>query len=222
MWLDDIDSSVANTGPTKVRPLFTGDSMETYRVIYADPPWRYDFSLSKSRRIENHYPTMTLEEICALKVPAADDAVLFLWTTNPKLREGLEVVKAWGFEYRTVLVWDKQIIGMGYWFRGRHELVLVATKGNFPPLPECLYTDSVISQRRTKHSKKPDAVRDLIAALFPEARKIELFAREKVAGWDAWGNEVESDVDLTKAQCNATLGNNAQATFPHTVAFSPM
>jgi N6-adenosine-specific RNA methylase IME4 len=173
--------------------------MDTYRVIYADPPWRYRSPLSKSRRIENHYPTMPLKEICALKIPAAEDAILFLWVTSPQLPAGVAVVEAWGFEYKTSLVWDKEIMGMGYWVRGQHEIVLVATRGNFPPLPECLYTHTVIQQRRTKHSKKPDAVRDLITALFPEARKIELFAREKVAGWDAWGNEVESDVDLAKA-----------------------
>lgn len=102
--------------------------MKKYEVIYADPPWRYDFSKSNSREIENQYPTMSVDEICSLKVPTADNAVLYLWATAPKLLEALRVMDAWGFEYKTNAVWDKQIIGMGYWFRGQHELLLVVEK----------------------------------------------------------------------------------------------
>ncbi len=92
-----------------------------YDVILADPPWRYSFSRSPTRKIENHCPTMTLADINALgpRLPVADDSVLFLWATVPTLVEGLGVLEAWGFKYKTQAVWDKQIIGMGYWFRGR-------------------------------------------------------------------------------------------------------
>lgn len=107
-----------------------------YGVIYADPPWRYD-DATPNRAVENHYPTMSNEEICALPVPAADDCVLYLWATAPKLREALEVMEAWGFNYRTHAIWDKVKIGMGYWFRGQHELLLIGTRGDVrtpPPL----------------------------------------------------------------------------------------
>lgn len=109
---------------------------DKYQVVYADPPWRYSFSRSKSRQIENQYPTMTEAEICALRIPAADDAVLFLWATAPKLRSALAVMDAWKFEYVTQAVWDKMRVGMGYWFRGQHEILLVGTRGHWsPPAP---------------------------------------------------------------------------------------
>src|SRR5208282_644580 len=133
--------------------------MGTYSVIYADPPWRYDFSKSGSRKIENQYPTMAVEEICALTIPAADNAVLYLWATAPKLLWALAVMKAWGFTYKTQAVWDKEIAGMGYWFRGQHEILLVGTKGRFSPPPQAERVSSVIRERRSKHSKKPAGVR---------------------------------------------------------------
>jgi len=109
------------------------DTQKKYDVIYADPPWKYGFSKSDSRKIENQYPTMTTEEICELSVPSKDNSVLYLWATAPKLLEAMKVIYNWGFEYKTCAVWDKEIVGMGYWFRGQHELLLVATKGKYPP-----------------------------------------------------------------------------------------
>ncbi len=102
-----------------------------YGVVYADPPWEYDFSSTTSRQIENKYPTMTVDEIKTMTLPETKNAVLYLWATAPKLIEALSVVIAWGFEYKTCLVWDKEIIGMGYWFRGQHELLLVGAEGCF-------------------------------------------------------------------------------------------
>jgi N6-adenosine-specific RNA methylase IME4 len=165
-------------------------SDKLYDVILADPPWRYSFSKSKSRKIENQYPTMSLREICDMEIPAKDNAVLYLWATAPKLPEALEVMKAWGFTYKTNAVWDKQIMGMGYWFRGQHELLLVGVNGKFSPPPTDKRTSSVLSEARGMHSKKPDIVRLMIEIWFPKASKIELFARERVEGWDAHGNEV--------------------------------
>lgn len=161
-----------------------------YDIIYADPPWRYSFSKSHSREIENQYPTMTLEEIKALDVPAKENAVLYLWATAPKLPEALSVMEAWGFTYKTCAVWDKVLMGMGYWFRGRHELLLVGTRGKFSPPDPKLRLPSVFTVRRGKHSEKPDCLRDRIGLQFPDVSKIELFARKRVPGWDAWGNEV--------------------------------
>ena len=175
-----------------------------YQIIYADPPWRYDFSATHNRDIENQYPTMELEEIKSLKIPSDDNSVLYLWATSPKLLEALDVMKEWGFKYRTHLIWDKEIIGCGWWFRGQHELLLVGVKGKFSPPENKKRISSVFKQRRTKHSKKPDIMRKLIGDWFPDKTKIELFARKPDTliedpswkGWDVWGNEVKSDIKL--------------------------
>lgn len=162
-----------------------------YDVIYADPPWRYDFSTTDNRKIENHYPTMAIEDICALGVPdmCADDCVLFLWGTNPKLKEALAVIDAWGFEYKTNMVWVKNQIGMGYYARQQHELLLIATKGKPPvPFPENRPNSAFLSPREN-HSAKPIEYYDMISKMYPNARKIELFSRKQVDGWDRWGNE---------------------------------
>ncbi len=170
--------------------------MRKYQIIYADCPWRYSFSKSGSRQIENQYPTMTVEEICSLVVPSADDSVAYLWATAPKLIEALSVMRAWGFTYKTHAVWDKEIMGMGYWFRGQHELLLVGTKGHFSPPEQTLRVSSVIKSKRVNHSEKPLLVMDLIDSWYPNATKLELFSRRKRMGWYCWGNEVESDIDL--------------------------
>ena len=171
----------------KNKPLPEGE----FDVIYADPPWRYDFEESANRDIENHYPTMSLEDICNLKVPSAKNAVLLLWATAPKLQEALAVMKSWGFEYKTNAVWDKQKIGLGYWFRGQHELLLVGTKGNFSPPDPDRRVPSVISELRGVHSKKPFKIYELIESMFPKRRYVELFAREGCnEDWSFWGNEV--------------------------------
>lgn len=167
-----------------------------YEVIYADPPWQYRHVRTKSRAIENQYPTMNLADICAINVPRAEDAVLYMWATAPKLDEAMAVMRAWRFDYRTCMVWDKEIIGMGYWFRGQHELLLVGVNGKFKPPEQSLRISSVYKERRGKHSKKPDAIRDYISSWYPDKRKIELFAREKTPGWDVWGNEVENTVHI--------------------------
>jgi N6-adenosine-specific RNA methylase IME4 len=161
-----------------------------YDVIYADPPWKYDFSETKSRDIENQYPTMGVEEIMALQVPSADDAVLFLWATAPKLREALMVMGAWGFQYKTCAVWDKEKIGMGYWFRGQHELLLVGTRGSMPPpVPEARQS-SLYRESRGAHSAKPAYYYSLIEQMVPGGTYLELFARNKYSEkWEVWGNQ---------------------------------
>jgi len=168
-----------------------------YNLIYGDPPWKYDFQECKSRMIENHYPTMLLEEI--IKIPVQDitndDCVLFLWTTSPKLKEGLEVIESWGFDYKTHCIWDKLLIGTGYWFRGRHELLLVGTKGSpGVPLPH-LRVPSVYKEQRKKHSQKPGYFYSLLES-FELNPKIELFAREQREGWDVWGNQTPKTMQM--------------------------
>lgn len=162
----------------------------TYNVILADPPWRYEFSETTERAIENQYPTMDLGAIKTLQVPSAKDAILFLWTTAPKLEEALMVMRSWGFKYRTCAVWDKEVMGMGYWFRIQHELLLVGVKGNFSPPPEGKRLRSVIREKRTGHSKKPIVIYEMIENMFPSGKYLELFARNQRQGWKKWGNEI--------------------------------
>lgn len=162
-----------------------------YPVIYADPPWRYEHAESVSREIENHYPTMDLDAICALPVStlATDDAVLFLWATSPKLAEAMRVVEAWGFTYRTCAVWHKPQIGMGYYFRQQHELLLVATRGDIPAPSPAARPGSVITADRGKHSAKPSEFAEVIERMYPTLPKIELFCRAPRDGWSVWGNQ---------------------------------
>jgi len=165
---------------------------QRFGVVYADPPWRYEHPMSDSRRIENQYPTMSLDDICALPVAeiATPDAILFLWATSPKLEEAMRVIRHWGFTYRTSLVWVKDRIGMGYYARSRHELLLIATRGDPPAPPVSARQDSVIEAPRQGHSRKPDAIYSRIETMYPDLSKIELFARNARPGWTVWGNEV--------------------------------
>jgi len=163
-----------------------------FRLLYADPPWRYEHVETESRAIENQYPTMDLDAICALPVPAADDAVLYLWATSPKLEEAMRVIDAWGFTYRTCAVWDKELIGMGYYFRQQHELLLVAARGALPVPEPSARPSSVIRERRGPHSEKPAIVYELLEAMYPTFTaidRIELFSRTARLGWATWSNE---------------------------------
>lgn len=164
-----------------------------YAVLYADPPWRfnvYNEECGIERAAGNHYSTMPLDEICALPILslASPDAALFMWTTVPHLRESFDVLVAWGFEYKTNIVWVKDKIGLGYFVRNQHELLLVATRGDMPSPSPANRPPSVISAPRREHSRKP--AYELIERMYPELPKIELFARHARPGWAAWGNEV--------------------------------
>lgn len=177
--------------------------MKKYKVIYADPPWRYDRKRGKGVA-EDHYPTMTIEEICNLPVEelADEDCILFLWTTFPQLLEAFKVIKAWGFRYKTLgFLWvklnkkaDTWFMGTGSWTRSNAELCLIATKGK--PKRMNFSVHQLIISRIEKHSKKPQEAREKIETLMGEVPRIELFAREKAPGWDVWGNEVESDIEM--------------------------
>jgi N6-adenosine-specific RNA methylase IME4 len=161
-----------------------------FDVILADPPWRYEHCEADNREIENQYPTATLEDIFKHSPNAKDDSILFLWATAPKLDEALQVMKAWGFSYRSCAVWDKQKIGMGYWWRIQHELLLVGVKGSPGATPECERVSSMFSESRGAHSKKPECVYAWIDRAFPSAVKLEMYQREVRLGWAGWGNEV--------------------------------
>ena len=169
----------------------------TFNLVYADPPWQYEHSRTNSRKIENQYPVLTLDEICKLadsagrsvKTIFAQNCVLFLWTTSPKLRESFEVMESWGFTYRTCMVWDKEKIGMGYYARQQHELLLIATRGT-PSVPEPENRPpSIIRSPRLDHSEKPGVFHTLLEEMYPHAARVELFCRSPQRGWVSWGNE---------------------------------
>jgi N6-adenosine-specific RNA methylase IME4 len=159
-----------------------------YRVLYADPPYDYDVHHPRRR---DHYPTMTIDEICALPVRGwtEDDAVLFLWVPSPILERAFEIIHAWGFEYRTCFIWDKVRHNLGRYCSVRHELLLVCTRGSCQPDQRKLF-DSVQSIERTEHSAKPHKFYEIIETLYPNGRRLELFARKPRKGWTTWGNEI--------------------------------
>jgi N6-adenosine-specific RNA methylase IME4 len=164
---------------------------DPFAIVYADPPWQLG-NPDGPFAPENHYPTMPLEEIKELTVPAAEDALLFLWAVNCLLPQAIEVMAAWGFAYVTNLAWIKPSIGLGRWVRNRHELLLLGRKGGFraPELEDL--PDSVIEAPRGRHSQKPERVYELIEQMYPQASRLELFARGRPRpGWAFWGNEVE-------------------------------
>jgi len=168
-----------------------------FNLIYADPPWEYEHIETESRAIENHYPTMKLKDICDVKFKdrgisdiTADDCILFMWATNPKLEEALEVLNAWGFQYRTNMAWVKRQIGMGYYVRQRHELLLIGKKGDIPVPPEDVRPSSVYESDREGHSKKPDAFYEFIEAMYPTLLKAEFFGRNEREGWKTFGNQL--------------------------------
>ena len=160
-----------------------------YQVIYADPPWEYENS-GYDNAAASLYPTMPLEDICALPVRtlATSASVLFLWATNPLLPEALRVMAEWGFEYKTNIAWVKDRgRGMGWFLKSKHELLLIGVGAQTPQPVE--RPDSAQEFDRGKvHSRKPEEFREMIERMYP-GNKIELFARVKRAGWDTWGNE---------------------------------
>lgn len=167
------------------------DLPSRFPIVYADPPWRYEHVETESRAIENQYPTMDLDSICAMPLArvTTDDAVLFLWATSPKLDEAMRVVREWGFTYRTCMVWVKDKIGMGYYARQQHELLLIAAKGN-PPMPAPSdRPSSVVMADRDEHSAKPVVFYELIERMYPQLPRVELFARNQREGWTGWGNQ---------------------------------
>jgi N6-adenosine-specific RNA methylase IME4 len=165
-------------------------------VLLADPAYRYEHPpMGGNRVVENKYPTMTLDEICALQVAeiATACAVLFLWVPEPLLfSAGKPILDAWGFTHRSGLVWDKEIIGMGYYVRQQHEHLLIATRGDMPvPLPRNR-PRSIIRARRGEHSRKPVEAYEIIERMYPDLSRIELNARGPArSGWEVWGNQAE-------------------------------
>ena len=166
---------------------------DKYRVVYADPPWQYsNAGLDNYGHAERHYPTMSIEELCALDIKGLveQNAVLFLWVTSPMLEVSFDVIRAWGFKYKTSFVWDKVRANFGYYGQIRHEFLLVCTRGACTPEGE-KPKDSVLTiERSTVHSQKPEEIRKMIEAMYPTGKRLELFARDAAQGWEVWGNQV--------------------------------
>ena len=172
-----------------------------FKVIYADPPWQYKVYSKKGtgRSAENHYPTMSIEEIRSLPVEtiADEDCILFLWVTFPCLLDGLTVMKSWGFTYKTCAFnWVKRnkksdsfFMGLGFWTRSNSEICLLGTKGK--PKRVSKAVAQVCDARIMEHSRKPDEIRKRIEVLCGDVSRIELFARKEYEGWVCIGNEID-------------------------------
>ena len=174
-----------------------------YQIIYADPPWSYRNKRtggSMKSGAAAKYAILTTEQICQLPVKeiAGRNSVLFLWATVPLLPEAFEVMNAWGYKYKTMLTWRKIMsLGMGFWFRGQLEHLLLGVKGKVKAFR--IQKPNFIQCKVGRHSEKPEEFRQLIEMTKLQPR-LELFARQKTPGWDVWGNEVESDIELTQGR----------------------
>lgn len=171
---------------------FVNETNEKFDLILADPPWTYNIEATREAdRISTHYHQMTTQELCNLPVQkiSTNNCYLLEWVTSPKLDDGLKVLKSYGFDYVTQMVWDKELMGLGHVVRQQHEVLLIGRKGH-PKKPSTKFR-SVIREKRTDHSRKPVKSYHIIDAMFPEARKIELFSRWVYPGWTGVGNEAE-------------------------------
>ena len=164
-----------------------------YGVLYVDPPWDflvYSRETGMDRHTANHYPVMSLEDLAALKLPAAPDCVLYLWVTVPHAHHAHRLLEEWGFGYKSQHVWGKPDSGTGYWGRENGEILLIATKGNVPAPAPGTQLPYVIEAPRGAPSEKPEAFAEMIERHWPNTPKLEMFARKPRDGWDSWGNEV--------------------------------
>ena len=171
--------------------------MKRYSTILADPPWPIKWSHSDAIRTRHlEYNTLPISEICALDVRklALDDCTLFLWTTNSFLPEALGVVRHWGFHYKMLFTWCKRN-GMGGHPRNATEHIVIATRGQPKGDRHAPALLNWICESASKHSAKPEVIRGMIERISP-APRLELFARSKWHGWDAWGDEIQSDLDV--------------------------
>ena len=183
--------------PPAAATVAAGESLGSTRfgVIYADPPWRfepYSRVTGMDRTAENHYPTMSVDALAALPLPAADDCVLFLWVTMAMLAPAMRLIEVWGFTHKSGHGWAKPRPGTGYWVRDNLELLLIATRGQpVAPAPgEQL--PALIEAPQGPHSEKPAAFAEMIERLYPATPKLEMFARGAPRpGWDVWGNETQ-------------------------------
>lgn len=175
----------AETRPKPKTPIPTGQ----YDVILADPSWEFEMTNPRGGA-QRHYSTMSEDNISKLKIPNAENCILFMWVPNTMIFHAGKVLEAWGFEYKTHFVWTKDKIGLGSWLRNQHELLFIAIKGKVEtPSPSVRYS-SIINSPREQHSKKPEVVYEMIEKMYPNGKYLELFARQKRKNWTSWGDEL--------------------------------
>ena len=198
--------------------------MKKYQIIYADPPWEYKnkrrfLNKQMQKNVTEpinqgacRYQPMSIEQIKQINVKniTSNNCILFLWTTTPYLEKAFSIINTWGFIYKSIgFIWLKtwrgkvkktlefymnSVYGMNYYTKLQFEICLLGTKGSVTPISHSV--SGQIIREREEHSKKPDETRDRIIKLVGDLPRIEMFARQKTEGWDVWGNEVESDIEL--------------------------
>jgi N6-adenosine-specific RNA methylase IME4 len=207
----DKDTTSSNSFPLETQHPFVGFRAGGYAAILADPPWRFQTRSPKGDDRAPPYTRMSVADIAALPVGelAARDAVLFLWTIDPMLPQALEVIGAWGFVFKTIgFTWVKMNatgvapIGCGFWTRANPEQCLLATRGH-PKRLNCNVRQLIMAPRR-EHSRKPDEIRARIERLVA-GPYVELFARERAPGWDAWGDEIGAFGTPRNSRANGAL-----------------
>jgi len=166
-----------------------------FDVISVDPPWPYEGENknitsfdSVGRRVANPYPEMSIEDIKNIEMPLMDDAVILLWTTHKFLPDAFEILKDWGMDYKATLVWNKEKMGMGAWFRMQCEFCIVGVKGK--PYWENTTFRDILNEPRREHSRKPDSFFEMIEKI-TLGRRLEYFSRERREGWEVFGNDIE-------------------------------
>ena len=183
-----------------------------YKIIYADPPWHYgsksavnNSTGSAIKPLSEHYNTMSLNELKAMPIIdlVDDDCACFMWVTDSHLDEAIQILKAWGFQYKTIAFnWIKTTSKGNYcknvapWTMKSSEICLLGTRGAMTKYKKINNIESLVIAERTKHSRKPDEVRKRIELLFGDVPRLEMFARSPSEGWDVFGNEVENSIDL--------------------------
>lgn len=166
-----------------------------FNVISVDPPWPYEGESKKTtsfdsvgRRVANPYPEMSITDIKKIEMPLMEDSVVLLWTTHKFLPDAFEILKDWGMDYKATLVWNKEKIGMGAWFRMQCEFCLVGIKGK--PYWENTTFRDILNEPRREHSRKPDSFFEMIEQI-TKGRRLEYFSREKRTGWEVFGNDID-------------------------------
>ncbi len=180
-----------------------------FDVVYADPPWKYDNTTKKRGAAERHYHTTGDMDLAAMRIPAASDAVMFMWATFPKLEDCITLMRAWGFEYRTLaFIWvkankaatDSPFWGMGNWTRANAEICLLGTRGTpkrqGKGVHQLIVEPEIITDPVMQHSRKPACVRDKIVELMGDVPRLEMFAREATPGWSVFGDEAPGSISI--------------------------
>ena len=174
--------------------------MAEYEIIYMDPPWWYQGQSQVTTgnkitsNVEKHYPSMRDEELKALPINdmLATNALVFMWVGSPILQRAMDIAKHWKLQYSTIgFVWDKVRVNPGFYTMSQTEICLIFKKGKIPTPRGSRNVRQFLSETRREHSRKPEEIRDRITEMFPTQKKLEMFARTTVDGWDVWGNETD-------------------------------